>query len=75
MFFAPAHIERLVGEWGAALFEDQLTHALDEFAEASSGWFSRAYADGREGLTEAYRSLIARKIDPSQLVIARPNPG
>lgn len=75
VFFAPAHIERLVGEWGAARFEDQLTHALDEFAEASSGWFSRTYADGREGLSQAYRDLIARKIDPSQLVIARPNPG
>ena len=56
-----------------ARFEDELTNVLDEFAQASSGWFSRTYADGREGLAEAYRGLVARRVDPSQLVIARPN--
>jgi hypothetical protein len=72
-FFAPAHIQRLVKLRGAARFEDGLTDAIDRFAGRSRGWLNRAYADGRDGLAEAYRNLVSRRVDASKLVLARPN--
>ena len=72
VFFGPAHIERRVGEWGAAEFDRRLQAALEAFSAAVHEHFTVDRRDGQEGMVSAYAAVQQGNFDAERLLIARP---
>jgi hypothetical protein len=71
-FFAPVQIERLVRLWGPVAFETHLAGAIERFDAVSAAWFRKRYLDGPDAILAGYRKLAAGAVDPTALLIARP---
>lgn len=73
VFFAPQRIAHEIAGQGFDAFERDRAAAIAEFAEQSSNWFVREYLDGQEAIVGTFRDLLAGRVAPDRLLIARPN--
>lgn len=73
LFFAPSHIERLVGLWGAASFEERFAAELDAFARVSARWLRTRLQVGQAGAAAAYRELAAGALRGDEMTVVRPH--
>lgn len=72
-FFAPAAIEQIVAERGAAAFEAAMEETIIRFARISRPWTDYVYLDTPAVLRVTVAELASGVAAPDKILIARPN--
>lgn len=75
VFFAPKRIGQEIAVHGLEAFERDRSAAIARFEKHSTDWFSREYVDGPDAICHAFRDLLANRVSPDRLLIARPRGG
>ncbi|WP_022693918.1 DUF2855 family protein [Ponticaulis koreensis] len=70
-FFAPGHIQKRIGDWGAEGFTEKSNDFLMKSMIASKGWMKVREANGLEGLSEHYQAVCDGKFAPDEGLIVR----
>jgi hypothetical protein len=70
LFFAPDQIRKRAGEWGAEVMDARFKAALGAFVEANA-WLKLEYAQGPEGLQQAYQTVVAGTASPNVGLIVK----
>lgn len=65
LFFAPDHIGKRVGEWGAGGYEERLTAAWRRAVTWSDGWLQVEHTQGPEAVEATYLQVLAGRTSPS----------
>ena len=65
-FFAPAQIQKRVGDWGAAGFQGRLAEAWQGFRDFSAGWLRVERGAGRDALVRVYEDTLAGRVPPDR---------
>lgn len=73
VFFAPQRIAHEIADKGFDGFERDRAATIAKFAERSGDWFAREYLDGQDAIVGTFRDLLAGRVAPDRLLIARPN--
>lgn len=68
-FFAPAHIQKRMQDWGANEFTDRSSGFIQETALKSRGWLKLATIDGLRGLAEIYGDVCRGRLAADQGLI------
>lgn len=68
-FFAPAHIQRRVQEWGPDGFAAKTSSFMSETALKCSSWLQLNRASGLRGLSEVYLDVCDGRLDANQGLI------
>lgn len=66
MFFAPAHIQKRLKDWGMAGFEQKSSAFMYQSSVRSTDWLRIHQLQGAEGLASVYADVCAGKISPEQ---------
>ena len=64
-FFAPERVAKRRGDWGGQGLEQRIADSWRPYLEWVDGWLKVTHGSGPEALEEAYRDLLAGRIDPS----------
>ncbi|MEH6558183.1 MAG: DUF2855 family protein [Oceanicoccus sp.] len=70
-FFAPAHIQKRVGDWGAAAYEEKIENFMSSAAAKSREWMHIAEVDGLTGVDNIYLDVCDGKIAADQALIVK----
>lgn len=65
-FFAPAHIQRRMKEWGPDGFAERTSRFLAETALKCNGWLQLRRASGLQGLSDVYLDVCNGRLDAKQ---------
>ncbi|MGB5337389.1 MAG: DUF2855 family protein [Woeseiaceae bacterium] len=68
-FFAPAHIQRRMQEWGPDGFADRSSSFMGETALKCSSWLELNRATGLQGLRDVYLDVCDGRLDANQGLI------
>lgn len=71
MFFAPAHIERLRGEFGPGELQRRIDAAWDAFIVRVGEWMTIAHGEGVDEVRRAWGALVEGDVDPSRGAVLR----
>ena len=71
-FFAPAHIQERIREWGAAEFAARTTTFMDEAIEDSRRWMTLEPIAGLEPLAEVHREIARNESDAAKGFVVTP---
>lgn len=69
MFFAPAHIQMRVKDWGAEVFEEKTASFIKTTVEKSRSWLKLKTLDGLDGLAGIYPDVCAGAVAPDEGII------
>ncbi len=72
MFFAPGHIQKRAGDWGAGVFESKALAFWRAAAEKSRSWMTLREIAGLEALEPVYADVRDGRMAPSEGVVVRP---
>lgn len=73
-FFAPAHIQKRVGDWGAAAYEEKVESFMASAAAKSREWMHIAGINGLAGVDDIYQRVCDGKVAADQgLVVNMPS--
>ena len=64
IFFAPAHIQKRVREWGLEKFEQESNDFMKRSGARMSEWMTIQVIDGIEGLAAIHKDVCEGKIEP-----------
>ncbi len=65
-FFAPAQIQKRIGEWGREEFQQRVGSAWAEFRDASGRWLRVERGYGREAVQRVYQATLEGSASPDQ---------
>ena len=65
-FFAPAQIQKRVGDWGPAGFQQRLAQAWTGFRDFAAGWLSVERGAGPEAVQRVYDDTLAGRVPPDR---------
>ena len=68
-FFAPAHIQRRIGDWGQAGYAEKTNAFMAERAEQSNDWMQIKRIKGLDNFSETYKEVVAGNISPNEGII------
>lgn len=71
-FFAPGHIQRRVGDWGADGFAEKSQAFLAAGVRQSTSWLELTAVDGLPALAAVYPKVCAGTVPPNQGLIVNP---
>ncbi|MEO7814586.1 MAG: DUF2855 family protein [Sphingomicrobium sp.] len=71
-FFAPARVEKRVGDWGPAGFRDRMAAAWTDFIADARKLFRIEASAGPDAALTAYRDAVAGRADPRAGILIRP---
>ena len=72
MFFAPAHIQKRIAEWGAKAFENQSMNFMTNSAKHSANWLNFSHIKGLTAMSDTYKQVCNGHLSPEQGVIIKP---
>ena len=68
-FFAPAHIQKRIGDWGHDGYAEKTNLFMNARALQSKNWMQLKEIHGLENFTSTYKEMVAGKINPSEGII------
>ena len=68
-FFAPAHIQKRIGDWGHDGYAEKTNLFMTARALQSKNWMQLKEVHGLENFTSTYEEMVAGKINPSEGII------
>ena len=68
-FFAPAHIQKRIGDWGHDGYAKKTNLFMTARALQSKNWMQLKEIHGLENFTSTYKEMVAGKINPSEGII------
>jgi hypothetical protein len=68
-FFAPAHIQKRMGDWGQDGYEEQTSNFMAERAKQSLGWMKVEHISGFDAFAEVYSDMVEGKVNPNEGLI------
>ena len=68
-FFAPAHIQKRIGDWGHDGYAEKTNLFMTARALQSKNWMQLKEIHGLENFTSTYKEMVAGKINPSEGII------
>ena len=68
-FFAPAHIQKRIGDWGHDGYAEKTNLFMTARALQSKNWMQLKEIHGLENFTSIYKEMVAGKINPSEGII------
>ena len=68
-FFAPAHIQKRIGEWGHEGYAQKTNAFMSARALQSNNWMQIKKIIGLEGFTATYKEVVAGRIKPHEGII------
>ena len=68
-FFAPAHIQKRIGDWGHAGYAEKTNLFMNARALQSKDWMQVKEISGLENFTSTYEDVVAGKINPNEGII------
>jgi hypothetical protein len=68
-FFAPAHIQKRIGDWGHDGYAEKTNLFMTARALQSKNWMQLKEVHGLESFTSTYKEMVAGKINPSEGII------
>ena len=68
-FFAPAHIQKRIGDWGQAGYAKKTNAFMAERAEQSNDWMQIKRIKGLDKFSETYKAVVAGNINPNEGII------
>jgi hypothetical protein len=71
MFFAPAHIQKRIKDWGPEVFEQKTTAFIQLTIQRSASWLKLTELNGLEGLASVYQDVCEGKVDPEAGLIVQ----
>lgn len=70
-FFAPGHIQKRVGEWGAAAFDQKVNDFMADTSAKCRDWLKIQDVDGLSGMEAVYDDVCSGKLSADQGIIVR----
>ncbi|MCP4299743.1 MAG: DUF2855 family protein, partial [Gammaproteobacteria bacterium] len=70
-FFAPAHIQIRLQDWGPDGFAQRTSSFMQDTAAKSRAWFTLRNIDGLQGLTDIYEDVCDGRIAADQGLIVQ----
>jgi len=70
-FFAPAHIQKRVGDWGGAVYDEKVEQFMSAAAAKSREWMQIVEVDGLAGVDEVYLDVCDGKIAADQALVVK----
>ena len=71
-FFAPAHVQKRVGDWGQDGFNQQAGAFMKARMQQSAGWMTVETVANFDAFTEVYAEAVAGKMNPNEGLIVLP---
>ncbi|MBU3006149.1 DUF2855 family protein [Paraglaciecola arctica] len=71
MFFAPAHIQKRIKDWGSAVFEQKTTAFMQSTIQRSASWLKLTELHGLKGLADVYQYVCEGKVNPEAGLIIK----
>ena len=68
-FFAPAHIQKRIGDWGHDGYAEKTNSFMTARALQSKDWMQVKEISGLENFTSTYEEVVAGKINPNEGII------
>jgi hypothetical protein len=68
-FFAPAHIQKRIGDWGHDGYAEKTNSFMTARAIQSKNWMQVKEIHGLENFTSIYEEMVAGKINPNEGII------
>ena len=68
-FFAPAHIQKRIGDWGHDRYAEKTNSFMTARALQSKDWMQVKEISGLENFTSTYKDVVAGKINPNEGII------
>jgi len=68
-FFAPAHIQMRIKEWGHEGFDSKSSRFVYESSSKSSQWMKLEKLQGVEGLADKYEDVCAGRLPPEKALV------
>jgi len=68
-FFAPAHIQKRIGDWGHAGYAEKTNLFMTARALQSKDWMQVKKISGLENFTSTYEDVVAGNINPNEGII------
>ena len=68
-FFAPAHIQKRIGDWGQEDYAKKTNTFMSERAEQSNNWMQIKRIRGLDNFSETYKEVVAGNIKPNEGII------
>ena len=72
-FFAPAHIQKRVGDWGHKGYAQKTNDFMSARAQQSKNWMQVKMIAGLENFTDTYEEVVGGKINPNEGIIVNLN--
>ena len=70
-FFAPAHIQKRIGEWGHEGYTQKTNAFMSARALQSNNWMQIKKIIGLEDFTTTYKEVVAGQIKPHEGIIVK----
>ena len=68
-FFAPAHIQKRIGDWGQEEYAEKTNAFMTERAEQSKDWMQIKSIKGLDNFSETYKEVVVGNINPNEGII------
>ena len=68
-FFAPAHIQKRIGDWGQDGYAEKTNAFMVKRAEQSNDWMQIKKIKGLDNFSETYKEVVAGNINPNEGII------
>jgi hypothetical protein len=72
-FFAPAHIQKRIGDWGQVGYAEKTNAFMAERAEQSNDWMQIKRIKGLDNFSETYKEVVAGNINPNEGIMVEVN--
>jgi len=71
-FFAPAHIQKRIGDWGQDGYEQRTNAFMSERAKQSLSWMKVEHISGFDAFAKIYGDMVDGKVNPNEGLIIIP---
>lgn len=69
-FFAPGHIQKRLGDWGPAGFQERTQNYLMETTRRIGAWLEVHHLDGLDDLRKTYPEILSGRLDADRGIVA-----
>jgi len=71
-FFAPAHIQKRIGDWGQDGFNQRTSAFMAARIAQSADWMSVTSITGFDAFSDTYKEIVVGKMNPNEGLIICP---
>jgi hypothetical protein len=72
-FFAPAHIQKRIGDWGQAGYAEKTNAFMSARAQQSKDWMQIKKISGLDNFTSTYEAVVSGDINPNEGIMVEVN--